>query len=405
LAVDSQLCEDTVICTVPIPFFLFIFGSIEPKMFSENLMGAQKLLIKHTQEDFDSGPKHVNRTTYVNGKSRTVAISLVSLLLIIGVFIPSSTKAGIFSEWISIILNKTVEVSYFGSNQNVRTMSLPRAAMNIDPNPSKGGGDITIVDDSALLSEEGPAGTFADIEVNKSDQISVYVVRDGDTLSDIGKMFDVSVNTIIWANNLKNATIRPGQTLAILPVTGIKYTIKTGGTLRDVIKKHGGDLEEAELYNGIGADQELEAGTIVIIPEGEFAAPKTISSSTRIVRSSGGPSYDGYYIKPIAGGTRTQGIHGYNAVDIGAPVGTPVLAAASGDVIIVKNGGWNGGYGNYVVLRHGNGTQTLYAHNSSNIVYPGQSVVQGQVIGYVGSTGRSTGAHVHVEVRGAQNPF
>jgi murein DD-endopeptidase MepM/ murein hydrolase activator NlpD len=330
---------------------------------------------------------------------------LVSLLLIVGVFLPSSTKAGIFSNWISLILNSANEVSYYGSNQNVQTMSLPRAAMNIDPNPSKGGGDITIVDDSALLSEEGPAGTYADIEVNKSDQISVYVVRDGDTLSDIGKMFDVSVNTIIWANSLKNATIRPGQTLAILPVTGIKYTIKTGGTLRDVIKKHGGDLEEAELYNGIGADQELEAGTVVIVPEGEFAAPKTtVKYATRVI-NSGGPSYDGYYIKPIAGGTRTQGIHGYNAVDIGAPIGTPVLAAASGDVIIVKNGGWNGGYGNYVVIRHGNGTQTLYAHNSSNIVYPGNSVVQGQVIGYVGSTGRSTGSHVHVEVRGAKNPF
>jgi murein DD-endopeptidase MepM/ murein hydrolase activator NlpD len=329
---------------------------------------------------------------------------LVSLL-IIGIFIPTSTRAGIFSDLFSLIKNDKNEISYYGSNLNVQTMTLPRAAMNFDPNPSKGGGDITIVDNSAILSSEGPAGTFANIEVNKSDKISIYVVREGDTLSDIGKMFDVSVNTIIWANDLKNATIRPGQTLAILPVTGIKYTIKNGGTLRDVIKKHGGDLEEAELYNGLSADQELDAGTIVIIPEGEFAAPKSITTSySRVVRSSG-PSYDGYYIKPVAGGKKTQGIHGYNAVDIGGPIGTAVLAAASGDVIIVKNGGWNGGYGNYVVLRHGNGTQTLYAHNSSNIVYPGQSVVQGQVIGYIGSSGRSTGPHVHFEVRGAQNPF
>jgi len=346
--------------------------------------------------------------TYARGMHRHAALSFVSLLIVAGILIPSSTKAGVFSEWMSSLFGKVSVTEHYSSHQNIQTMSLPKAAMNIDPNPSKGGGDITIVDDSALLSSEGPAGTFANIEVSKSDQISVYVVRDGDTLSDIGQMFDVSVNTIIWANDLKDATIHPGQTLAILPVTGIKYTIKTGGTLRDVIKKHGGDIGEAELYNGISADKELEAGAVVIIPEGELSAPKSSSvanKSSTPTATSGGPSYDGYYVKPVQGGVRTQGIHGYNGVDLGAPVGTPIIAAASGDVIIVRNGGWNGGYGNYVVIRHSNGTQTLYAHNSSNIVYPGQHVVQGQVIGYVGSTGRSTGPHVHFEVRGAKNPF
>jgi len=343
--------------------------------------------------------------TYATGKNRTAAFSLVSLLIITGVFIPSSTNAGIFSEWVTALFNRANAAEHYSTNHNIQTMALPKAAMNIDPNPSKGGGDITIVDGSALLSSEGPSGTFANIEVSKNDQISVYVVRNGDTLSDIANMFDVTVNTIIWANDLKNATIRPGQTLAILPVTGIKYTIKTGGTLRDVIKKHGGDIEEAELYNGISADQELAAGTVVIIPEGEFVMPKTTTASGTKVVTSGGPSYEGYYMKPVSGAARTQGIHGYNGVDLGAPVGTPIMAAADGDVIIVKNGGWNGGYGNYVVIRHDNGTQTLYAHNSSNIVYPGQYVVQGQVIGYVGSTGRSTGPHVHFEVRGAKNPF
>ena len=91
-------------------------------------------------------------------------------------------------------------------------------------------------------------------------------------------------------------------------------------------------------------------------------------------------------------------------MDLAAPTGTPILASAIGEVIISRTG-WNGGYGNYVVIAHSNGTQTVYAHNSSNIVYAGQTVVQGQVIGYVGSTGRSTGAHLHFEVRGAKNPF
>ncbi|PIQ67135.1 MAG: hypothetical protein COV95_00370, partial [Candidatus Zambryskibacteria bacterium CG11_big_fil_rev_8_21_14_0_20_40_24] len=115
-------------------------------------------------------------------------------------------------------------------------------------------------------------------------------------------------------------------------------------------------------------------------------------------------SYDGYYIKPV-NGRRTQGIHGYNAVDLGAPAGSPIFAAAPGVVIISRNSGWNGGYGRYIVIRHDNGTQTLYAHNSENIVYEGTSVVQGQVVGYVGSSGKSTGPHVHFEIRGAKNPF
>ncbi|KKW46945.1 MAG: Peptidase M23 [Parcubacteria group bacterium GW2011_GWB1_57_6] len=101
----------------------------------------------------------------------------------------------------------------------------------------------------------------------------------------------------------------------------------------------------------------------------------------------------------------TQGLHGWNGIDFGAPRGTPIRAAADGTVIIARAGGWNGGYGNYIVLQHANGTQTLYSHNSSNAVGMGQAVTQGQVIGYVGATGRVTGTHLHFEVRGAANPF
>jgi len=111
-------------------------------------------------------------------------------------------------------------------------------------------------------------------------------------------------------------------------------------------------------------------------------------------------------MRPLVGGVRTQGVHGYNGVDIAAPVGTPFLASAAGEVIVARSSGWNGGYGQYIVVRHANGTQTLYAHASQIIVGVGQRVVQGQVIGYVGSTGRSTGAHLHFEIRGGpRNPF
>ena len=102
---------------------------------------------------------------------------------------------------------------------------------------------------------------------------------------------------------------------------------------------------------------------------------------------------------------KTQGLHGYNGVDIGAPNGTPIIAAAGGSVVVSRNSGWNGGYGNYIVIKHENGTQTLYAHMSEIVVVSGQSIVQGQVVGSVGSTGKSTGSHLHFEVRGAKNPF
>ncbi|MEK9185596.1 MAG: M23 family metallopeptidase, partial [Patescibacteria group bacterium] len=98
-------------------------------------------------------------------------------------------------------------------------------------------------------------------------------------------------------------------------------------------------------------------------------------------------------------------IHGYNGIDIAAPLGTPIMASADGEVIVSRNSGWNGGYGIYIVIRHPNGTQTLYAHNNSNTVSVGDSVKQGETIGYVGRTGKVTGSHVHFEIRGAKNPF
>ena len=110
-------------------------------------------------------------------------------------------------------------------------------------------------------------------------------------------------------------------------------------------------------------------------------------------------------MKPISGGRKSQGIHGHNGVDLAAPVGTPIMASASGKVIISRTGGYNGGYGTYVVISHSNGTQTLYAHMSDNYVTVGESVSQGQTIGEIGMTGRTTGPHIHFEVRGASNPF
>jgi murein DD-endopeptidase MepM/ murein hydrolase activator NlpD len=298
------------------------------------------------------------------------------------------------------------DVYAVGPNEfNSQNAPLLQADVNHDPSPSRGGGDITIVGDSALLPDAGPSGTLANIDEGYgSDQISVYVVREGDSLSQIAQMFNVSVNTIIWSNDIKRGSlITPGQTLAILPITGVKHTVKKDETLAGIVKKYKGELEEVLRYNDLEEGATLAVGDVVVIPDGEIEMPKYTSART-VVRGTGGPSYSGYYMRPVAG-QRSQGLHGYNAVDLAAPIGTPIVASAEGTVLISKNTGWNGGYGKYIVIKHENGTQTLYAHNNSNIVGRGAYVQKGQVIGYVGTTGKSTGPHVHFEVRGAKNPF
>ena len=287
-------------------------------------------------------------------------------------------------------------------------MQLLKPAMNVNPSAARGGGDITIVDDSALMPEEGPSGTIADIEKPKNSTISTYVVRPGDTLGEIAEMFEVSASTILWANDLpRNAKLQIGQKLTILPVTGVRYTVKKGDTLASIARKYGADADEIMSFNGI--EGTFAAGDEIIIPDGELpaAAPARASGSGTVRLGVSGTSIQiGYYLRPLTGGIKSQGVHGYNGVDLAAPRGTPILASAAGEVIIAKGSGWNGGYGSYIVVQHPNGSQTLYAHASSVAISAGASVTQGQVIGYVGSTGKSTGSHLHFEIRnGIRNPF
>jgi LysM repeat protein len=333
-------------------------------------------------------------------------LAIVALFIV--AMLPMAAHTGVSGFLLSAVgfTDRKVVALEILAEPNSQTMPLLRAASNQDPNPSKGGGDI-IIEGGAVRAEAGPFGTSADIqEVSKSDRISLYVVREGDSISQIAEMFGVSVNTIVWANEIKRGSlITPGQQLLILPITGVRHTVVKGDTLGSIAKKYKGDEEEIELFNGLSEGAPLALGSIVTVPGGEVPVPVGSTPAPRKITGAGGPEYTGYYINPLPGSRRTQGLHGYNGVDLGAPVGTPILASASGTVLLSRSGGWNGGYGNYIVIEHGNGTQTLYAHNSQNIVYAGQRVVAGQVVGYVGSTGRSTGAHVHFEVRGAKNPF
>ncbi len=344
------------------------------------------------------------------GSLRAHVVTVVSLLLMMGSFLPSVTHAGIIGDFFGSFL--THEAAETPENTNIQNLTLARPAANIDPSPARGGGDISIIDDSALVPDEGPSGTIADVERPRSTQISRYVVREGDTLERIARMFEVSPNTVRWTNNLdRKAVIKPGQELTILPISGIAYTVKRGDTLASIAKATGGDADEIALFNDISGP--LASGMALIIPDGELSTPAPVPTTRRTiavtspVRSAGvGTDDTGYYLSPLAHYVRTQGVHGYNAVDLAAPVGTPIYASASGDVILARTGSWNGGYGNYVVITHANGSQTLYAHQSRLAVGIGEHVVKGQIIGYVGNTGRSTGPHLHFEIRGGpRNPF
>ena len=383
-------------------------------IFSEPLIiHRPKTPIESQLKDSGADLRPALQRTYCKSRTARVAVSLISLILTVGTILPSTAKAGVLGDFFASFANMhatQAEASIIGGN--IQTMQLPRPAMNIDPSPARGGGDITIVDGTALMPDEGPSGTMADIEKPKNATISVYVVREGDTLGKIAKLFDVSSNTIMWANDIpRGASLKVGQVLTILPVTGIKYTIKKGDTLSSIAKKYGGDADEIASFNGID-NASLAIGEEIIIPDGEVAVPVPSSGKpgttapARNVGPAGTGEQIGYYLRPIVGGKKTQGIHGYNGVDIGAPRGTPIVASAEGDVIVAKDGGWNGGYGSYVVIQHGNGSQTLYSHASSVIVYAGEHVVRGQVIAYVGATGKVTGPHLHFEIRnGIRNPF
>lgn len=319
--------------------------------------------------------------------------------------VPIAVHAGLLSYVSNLFISVKAEETSSLNSQNIPLLQAP---VNVNPHSSLGGGEITIVDGSALQSEVGPSGGIAENQKDHvmSDQISVYVVRDGDSLGTIAKMFAVSINTIRWNNDIKGSKISPGQTLLILPVSGIRHTVKANDTVKRIAKLYKADVADIEQYNNITATSILKVGDVVIVPDGEITpasnASQGVTSRVKFVETT--KSYSGYYVRPTTG-PRSQGIHGYNGVDIAPPAGTPIIAAADGKVIVSKSGGWNGGYGNYVVIRHDNGTQTLYAHMSKVLVSSGETVEQSQVIGNVGSTGKVTGAHLHFEIRGAKNPF
>lgn len=238
------------------------------------------------------------------------------------------------------------------------------------------------------------------VSVKSRYQIDDYSVRGGDTLASIAKRFDVSVDTIKWANNLKNDTIKPGQILKIPPVTGVVHKVVSGETVYSIAKKYG--VTAQNIVNYIWNDFadpdtfSLSAGQILYVPDGVIK-PSPVVSAPFIASIQAGVKGSSNFIWPTSGVITQYPVWYHMALDIANPSGPSVIAADSGTVTYA--GCLNWGYGCHVIVDHGNGYQSLYAHLSRYDVKTGDSVSQGKQIGIMGSTGRSTGTHLHFEIR------
>jgi murein DD-endopeptidase MepM/ murein hydrolase activator NlpD len=220
----------------------------------------------------------------------------------------------------------------------------------------------------------------------------------------------------------KGDKLKEGDILLILPFSGLEHTVIKGDTIASIAKKYNVDTSDIVIYNDLALGSTLAIGDKLIIPGAEMAdeggdKPASNLGASQIKDQNYYATHPiknlaGYFINPVPTGHKTQGLHGpgHRGIDVGAPTGTFIYASASGTILATKTGckvgqsKCGGGYGNMVIIEHKNGTKTLYAHMSKTAAIAGAKVKQGDIIGYIGSTGKSTGPHIHFEVFNAKNP-
>lgn len=256
-------------------------------------------------------------------------------------------------------------------------------------------------------------------------EVAKYTVQPGDTVSDIAAQFDVSADSILWANpKLEDNPdmLALDQVLNIPPTTGVLYTVQNGDTVQKIADKFKTyktpasklvqnilDFEfNQELHDLKEPDYVLTTGQFLMVPGGSKPyVPRVVTTYSGPVPSSAARG-TGNFGWPVSGSITQKFWSRHPGIDIGAPKGTPVRAADSGYVVAA---GWDNervSYGYMILISHGNGYVTRYAHLSSMDVEAGDSVKKGQLIGRVGSTGNSTGPHLHFEVilnGNRRNPF
>ncbi|HLC29979.1 MAG TPA: peptidoglycan DD-metalloendopeptidase family protein [Dehalococcoidia bacterium] len=257
--------------------------------------------------------------------------------------------------------------------------------------------------------------------------ITFYTVEAGDTISGLAQRFSVSTESILWANKLANANqLSIGDELTVPPISGVVHTVQSGDTIGGIAQTYGVAETAITEYEGNDLPTLLPIGLKIIVPGGKVPPPRPVPSSRGSTRPAPDPAPAAPAPvqapapapvpapKPKSSGfvwpTRvplTTYFSGYHpGIDIAPPFGTPIYAIADGTVVEVVQ--LNYSYGWYIVVDHGNGWRSMYAHVSAFLVSRGERISQGQAIARVGSTGRSTGPHLHLEMYlngAAQNPL
>jgi murein DD-endopeptidase MepM/ murein hydrolase activator NlpD len=273
-------------------------------------------------------------------------------------------------------------------------------------------GDVLVADENGYLVKSNPQTDRAS-RIGMTDY-AVHTVEGGESMSVIAEKYGVSVETIMWENKIGNANaLRVGQKLVVPPVSGVSYKIVANDTLEKVAKKYNITKDVIIAQNGLASEALIKGQTLFLPGAKPFVDPATIATANRRATtgavnkyisanpSDASPSVGKIFIYPSLGKI-TQSFHaGHYALDIADSSRPPIWAAGGGTVVKASSGTWGGGYGNHVIIDHGNGVKTLYAHMTSLNVYEGQYVNQGDVIGIMGNTGRVygiTGIHLHFEV-------
>ena len=295
-----------------------------------------------------------------------------------------------------------IQQTYLDNLDSVRAQ--PRAIINDSEEDTVGEEAMMTIQGGASMVKPDIAATT--IAKRPRKEIITYIVKPGDSPSTIAAEYEISVNTILWANDLSAySIIRPGDELEILPMSGITHKVAKGETIGSIAKKY--SIKEEKIYEANKLDQAgtLSAGIKLIIPGGKektYTAYTTarytgISAIRDIVKAPNAkPAVGNKMNWPTVGARITQYYSWrHHAVDIANKIGTPIYAADAGTIEVA---GWGTGYGNQIVIDHGGGKKTRYAHLSKFHVEKGQKVSKGETIGEMGSTGWSTGPHLHFEV-------
>lgn len=285
--------------------------------------------------------------------------------------------------------------------------------------------DYIAVAESDLIAMNATVNTLVPKDRERRG-VEKYIVMNGDTLSLIAQKYDISIETIKWANNLTSDLVRPGQELDIPPADGVLIKVAKNETLASIATKYNGNEQAIADFNWLDYPFTLYEGQELFIPDGRMPtvappkptiarAPRTYTSGSYSGAGSSAPvdpNVGRFLGWPVAGNTAkiSQYYKGtiHRGIDIADRNLPNIIAPAAGTVIFAGCAGtcpplgstWGGsGYAWSIQIDHGNGYTTWYAHLKNIYVRSGESVSRGQAIGQMGSTGRSTGPHLHFELR------